>query len=83
LTERQAATIYAAEYAAAVPEDIGRDMTRDMEQRRRSIAIKRLAAVCHDRRIIAKVSNTPLIVVRKWLGDESRAWPTMNQKGCK
>jgi len=77
------AKIYAAEYAAAQPSDVSSNDRRDYEQRRRSIAIRRLASVCHDRRIIAKVSGTPLAIVRKWLGDPSPSWPAENQRGCK
>lgn len=87
MTAREAkfARIFAAEYADAVvgEEAGGKKDGYSLDAARRKIAIKRLAAVCHDRRIIAKVSGVRLANVKMWLGDENTTWPKESEKGCR
>ena len=84
MTEHQAAAIYAAEYAAAHVTYENRQNKGEAAtaQIKRRIAIKKLAAVCHDRRIIAKVSGIRLANVKIYLNDENKTWPKESEKGC-
>ena len=86
MTQREAhfAAIYAAEYAAAevtYEKRLHKGKAAE-EQIKRRIAIKKLAAVCHDRRIIAKVSGIRLANVKMYLGDDNKTWPKESEKGC-
>lgn len=83
--EAKFARIFAAEYAdAVVTGEVGNKKDGySLDTAKRKIAIKRLAAVCHDRRIIAKVSGVRLANVKMWLGDETSSWPKESEKGCR
>lgn len=83
--EKQFERIFAAEYEAADPTtETGakKGGEKSIDNIKRRIAIRKLAAVCHDRRVIARISGVRLANVKTWLGDDTSSWPKESEKGC-